>query len=282
MVSNALHNDLDLVQRGYRINPDWNLNFREQEDKVTKVIDGILDIELRDYIRKDNTMLSEVYFTKCWGVENYGLVYKIKEEYHKTEVLIGAILESTDNVLKWYDLTTKFNFNIIIVTPYKSYRFTYMDLLYEYVTMIGNNRFVSINVLINKHPRFQQMKEWVIRNPEYKRITKKTSLSSDPYSYMDKSREYREFLQLRDDDRQVSTQEYKGKGILPGEYNTIMGGQQFYQQIQEQQRELMRGQMSLRWSDYGTNNPCNEIEKPKVDKEWVSKLNKLLKKLKLK
>jgi hypothetical protein len=157
-----------------------------------------------------------------------------------------------------------------------------MDLLYEYVTMIGNNRFVSINVLINKHPRFQQMKEWVIRNPEYKRITKKTSLSSDPYSYMDKSREYREFLQLRDDDRQVLTQEYRGKGILPGEYNAIMGGQQFYQQIQEQQRELMRGQMSLRWSDYGVNNPCNEIEKPKVDKEWVSKLNKLLKKLKLK
>jgi len=226
MVLSTLHNDLDLVQRGYRINPDWEYNFREDQDKVTKVIDGILDIELRDYIHKENTMLSEVYFTKCWGVENYGLVYKIKEEYHKTEVLIGAILESTDNVLKWYDLTTKFNFNIIIVTPYKSYRFTYMDLLYEYVTMIGNNRFVSINVLINKHPRFQQMKEWVIRNPEYKRITKKTSLSSDPYSYMDKSREYREFLQLRDD----FVSDYRMKERM-NQY--IGGGQQMSDSIEQ-------------------------------------------------
>jgi hypothetical protein len=62
-----------------------------------------------------------------------------------------------------------------------------------------------------------------------------------------------------------------------------MGGEQFYQQVRDQQRELMRGQMSLRWSDYGTNNPCDEIELPNVTvKQRVSKLNKLLKKLKLK
>jgi len=62
-----------------------------------------------------------------------------------------------------------------------------------------------------------------------------------------------------------------------------MGGEQFYQQaLLDRQRELVRGQMSLRWSDYETNNPCAEIELPNVTvKQRVSKLNKLLNKLKL-
>ena len=272
MVSNALHSGIDLVGRGYRPNPDWSRNFREGQDKVTRVIDEVLDMELGEHIRKD-TMLSDVYFTKYWGWTNYCMVYRIKERYNNIGILIGAILESTDEVLKWYDLTTKFNFNILIATPYETFKFTYFDLLYEYVTMSdGNGRFSSVKNVINNHPRIQLMKEWVIRNPNYERVTIKTS----PHSYMDKGVEHREFLWLRNDDRQVSPQEYRVRGIRPGEYNVVMGGEQFYQQVRDQQQELMRGQMSLRWSDYGTNNPCAEIELPNVTvKQRVSKLNKL-------
>jgi hypothetical protein len=43
------------------------------------------------------------------------------------------------------------------------------------------------------------MKEWVTRYREYDRVTQKTSLAADPYSYMDRGREQREFLQLRYD-----------------------------------------------------------------------------------
>jgi hypothetical protein len=68
MVPNALHNDLDLVSRGYRINPDWNRNFREDQDKVTKVIDQILDMTLGQYIRKRRTMLSRCLFHKVLGL----------------------------------------------------------------------------------------------------------------------------------------------------------------------------------------------------------------------
>jgi hypothetical protein len=200
MARQALYNDLDLVSRGYKINPDWNRNFREDQDKVTKVINGILDMTLGHYIEKERTMLSEFYFTKYWGVGNYCFVYKMKEEYNQTEVLIGTIMELTDEVLRWYDLTTMVNFNILIVTPYETFRCTYFDLLYEYVTMSdGNGRFSSVKYVINNYPRIQQMKEWVIRNPEYKRVTQKTSLAVDPYSYMDRGREQREFLQLRMD-----------------------------------------------------------------------------------
>ena len=199
MVSSTLHNDIDLVGRGYKVNPDWNRNFREDQDKRTKIVELIIENELSEYIHK-NTMLSEVYFTKYWGWTNYCLVYRIKERYNNVGILIGAILESTDKLLRWYDLTSQFNFNILIVTPYETFRFTYLDLLYEYVTMV-EGRFYSVKDVILNHPRIRLMKEWIIRNPEYKRVTKKTSSTADPYSYsyLDISKEMREFLQLRDD-----------------------------------------------------------------------------------
>jgi hypothetical protein len=78
------------------------------------------------------------------------------------------------------------------------------------------------------------------------------------------------------------------RGIRPGQYDVVMGGEVFYQQslqqqIIERQRELYQNQMSLRISDYPErSNPCAEIELPKVTvTQRVTKLNKLLKKLKL-
>ena len=115
MSQQALYNDLDLVSRGYKINPDWNRDLREDQDKVTRVINEILNMVLGHHIENDNTMLSEVYFTKYWGVGNYCMVYKMKEEFNQIEVLINAVLESTDEVLRWYDLTTIVNFNIFIM-----------------------------------------------------------------------------------------------------------------------------------------------------------------------
>lgn len=252
MVLSTLHNDLDLVGRGHMVNPDWNRNFREDQDKVTKVINEVLDMELGEYIRKE-TMLSEVYFTKYWGWTNYCLVYRIKERYTNVGILIGSILESTDEVLRWYDLTTKFNFNILIVTPYETFRFTYLDLLYEYVTMVeGNGRYTSVTRLIDTHPRIQQMIEWVTKYREYTRVTQKTSLVVDPYSYRQLPNDIIQLLQLRED----FVVDFRKKERM-NQY--IGGGQQMSYSIEQR-----------------------VIERPKVDKEWVSKLNKLLNKLKLK
>ena len=251
MVLSTLHNGIDLVGRGHKVNPDWHRNFREDQDRTTKTIGRIIDMELGGYIRKE-TMLSEVYFTKYWSWGNYCMVYKIKERYNNVGILIGSILESTDEVLKWYDLTTKFNFNIIIITPHRTIRKTYLDLLYEYVTMAANGRFYSAKDVILNHPRIQQMKEWVTRYREYDRVTQKTSLAGDPYSYTDRGREQREFLQLRDD----FVPDFRKKERM-NQY--IGGGQQMSYSIEQR-----------------------VIERPKVDKEWVGKLNKLLNKLKLK
>jgi hypothetical protein len=227
MVRQALYDDLDLVSRGYRINPDWNRNFREDQDKVTKVINGILDMTLGHYLNQERTMLSEFYFTKYWGVGNYCFVYKMREEYNQTEVLIGAIMESTDEVLRWYDLTTMINFNIIIITPHRTIRKTYLDLLYEYVTMASNGRFFSAQDVILNHPRIQQMKEWVTRYREYDRVTRKTVLSDHPYSRMEKNGEHGEILQLRydvDSRKRETMNQYIG------------GGQQMSYSIEQRQR----------------------------------------------
>ena len=238
MVFSALHNDLDLVQRGHRLNPDWHRDFREDQDKTTKTIGRIIDMELGSYIRKE-TMLSEVYFTKYWGINNYCLVYRIKERYNNLGILIGSILESTDHILGWYDLTSKFNFNIIIVTPYETFRFTYLDLLYEYVTMS------DVRVVIETHPRIQQMKKWVTKSREYTRVTQKTSLVVDPYSYRQLPKDVIELLTLRDD----FVPDFRKKERM-NQY--IGGGQQMSYSIEQR-----------------------VIERPKVNKEWVSKLNKL-------
>jgi len=85
--------------------------------------------------------------------------------------------------------------------------------LYEYVTMRHNRGFVNT---INNHPRLRKMKEWVSKYKKYERYTKKISLASDPYSYMDRGREQREFLKLRDD---ILSIDETCRGIPQGYYN---------------------------------------------------------------
>ena len=269
-------------ERGYSRNPDWTRNFNEDQDRRTRTINRILDITVRENLRKNNTMLSDVYFTKYWGIGNYFLVYKLKDDYSRVDVLIGAIVESTDEVLSWYDLTTQFNFDIIIVTPYRTIVRSYFDLLYEYQTM-------STSSYRKNHPRIEELKEWLVktRHRRYERVTSKVSLSIDnPYSYSDRFiTGQRELLELRGD---ITPREMEGRreqerylnhlrGIRPGQYDELQ------QQLIERQRELYQNQISLRWSDIQErSNPCAEIELPKVTvTQRVTKLNKLLKKLKL-
>jgi hypothetical protein len=216
MARQGLYNDLDLVPRGYKINPDWTRNFREDQDKKTKLFDEFLEMTIREHTKYQRTMLEDVYFTKYWDCVNYCLVFKMKEDYDNLEFLFGAVLECTDDALRWYDITEFINFNVYIITPYRTFRLTYLDLLYEYVTMSHSRGSVST---INNHPRLRKMKEWVTRYSEYERYTRKSTLSRDPYSYMDRGREQREFLGLRNDNRPLPSQQHRGTGIIPGYYN---------------------------------------------------------------
>jgi hypothetical protein len=264
--------------RGYSRNPDWNRDFKEDQDRRTRTINRILNITVRENVRQNNTMLSDVYFTKYWGIGNYFLVYRLKDDYQRLEVLIGAIVESTDEVLNWYDLTTRFNFDIIIVTPYRTIVRSYFDLLYEYQTM-------STSSYRKNHPRNEELKEWLVktRHRRYERVTPKVDLTV--YTYTDRGSEQRQLLELRGDimPREMESRREQERylnqqrGIRPGQYDELQ------QQLIERQRELYQNQISLRWSDIQErSNPCAEIELPNVTvTQRVSKLNKLLNKLKL-
>ena len=96
-------------------------------------------------------------------------------------------------------MTTIVNFNILIITPHRTIGKTYLDLLYEYVTMSQSRRWSDVRDVIETHPRIQQMKEWVVRNREYNRVTEKTIISHHPYSNIYRGGEQGEFLTLRDD-----------------------------------------------------------------------------------
>lgn len=193
-------------------NFDWNRNFREESDNITKVIDQILDITVREYVGQKNSMLQDVYFTKYSYWNNYCLVYKMRGEYNNLEVLFAAVLESTDDILKWCDITEFTNFNVYIITPNRTYRLTYLDLLYEYVTM--NRRDFSNGVIYN-HPRIRKMKRWALSYRNYERWTKKAKVSNYcQYTYRDVWNVQREFLELRYDNGPIS-QEYRGLGYGP-------------------------------------------------------------------
>jgi hypothetical protein len=110
------YNDLDLVPRGYNVNPDWSRNFREDHDKVTRVIDQILDMTVKEHTKYEKTVLMDVYFTKYWGWVNYCLVFKLREDYKNLEVLFGSVLESTDDMLRWFDIT-KFVYKQVFPLP---------------------------------------------------------------------------------------------------------------------------------------------------------------------
>lgn len=251
--------------RGYSRNPDWNRDFKEDQDRRTRTINRILDITVRENLEQNNTMLSDVYFTKHCDIGNYFLVYKLKEEHYRVEVMVGAIVESTDEVLSWYDLTTQFNFDIIIVTPYRTIVRSYFDLLYEYLTMSGH----SFN---KRHPRIEELKEWLVktRHRRYERITPKISLFGNTY-LTSKKIEQNELLELRGDITPQEQERYlnQQRGIRPGQYDELQ------QQLIERQRELYQNQMSLQWSNNPeTSNPCDEIELPNVTvTRRVTKLN---------
>jgi hypothetical protein len=84
----------------------------------------------------------------------------------------------------------------------------------------------------------------------------------------------------REQERYLNQQQ---RGIRPEQYDVVMGRESFQQQLIERQRELYQNQMSLQWSNNPErSNPCAEIELPNVTvTQRVSKLNKLLKKLKI-
>jgi hypothetical protein len=242
-------------------------------DKRTKILNKLIYGLFKDDILADNTTLRGLYLVKSY-TGCYTIVFEMDGSYRNEDILIDILVSTVDKILEWWDITDSYKLDIEYVTRgRRPINKNYFELMFK--SYINNSsRGYSRDSVDNFHPRFTKMCRWMhYHKPEEYLSAMNRDKTYDPYRYRENP-QVQELIQQRE--------QYRGVGIRPGEYNVVMGGEQFYQQVRDQQRELMQGQMALRWSDYETNNPCTEIELPNVTvKQRVSKLNKLLNKLKL-
>jgi len=241
-------------------------------DRKTKALNKLINGLFKKEILSENSTLRALYLVKSY-THCYTIVFDMDGDYRNEGILIDILVSTVDKILEWWDITDSYNLDVEYITRgRRPINKNYFELLFHSYNSRGNIRGYNPDGVDNFHPRFTKMCSWMYKHKpnEYEAAMNR---SYDPYRY-------RENPQAQEFRRQRA--QFRGEGIQPGEYNVVMGGEQFYQQVLDQQRELLRGQMSLRWSDYGTNNPCAEIELPNVTvKQRVSKLNKLLNKLKL-
>jgi len=241
-------------------------------DRKTKALNKLINGLFKKEILSENSTLSALYLVKSY-THCYTIVFEMDGDYRNDEILNWIIISTVDKILEWWDITDSYNLDIEYITRgRRPINKNYFELLFHSYNSRGNTRGYNPNGVDNFHPRFTKMCRWMY-NHKPNEYNEAMNRSYDPYRYRENP-QAQALVQQR--------AQFRGEGIRPGEYNSVMGGEQFYQQVRDQQRELMRGQMSLRWSDYETNNPSAEIELPNVTvKQRVSKLNKLLNKLKL-
>ena len=277
--------DIDCRTRlgyGYN-NPEWLRCPSSYVDNKTHVINKLIKGLYGDDILSKNTTLRRLYLIRNYH-NRYTIVFELDGEYRNSDIIPWILINTVDKILEWWDITKRNNLDVEYITRgRRPINQNYYQLMWESFT--NKSRFRGMNSDgIDEHPRFQDMCRWMYNhNPrEYDGHMNRY----DPYRYREHP-QAQELAQQRarfgELDHPQYGQRQRSIGVMPGEYNVVMGGEQFYQQaLLDQQQELIQGQMSLRWSDYETNNPCAEIELPNVTvTQRVSKLNKLLKKLKL-
>lgn len=252
--------------------PSNRMTAESPNDKRTRILNKLIYSLFKDEILSDNSTLRGLYLVKS-NFDCYTIVFDMDGNYRNEDILLNILVSTVDKILEWCDITDRYNLDVHYITRgRRPININYYELMFN--SYVNNpSRGYSRDGVDNFHPRFEKMCRWMHYNKprDYQAAMNRTY---DSYRY-------RGNAQAQELSRQ--REQYRGAGIQPGEYNVVMGGEQFYQQaLLDRQRELVRGQMSLRWSDYETNNPCAEIELPNVTvTQRVSKLNKLLNKLKL-
>jgi hypothetical protein len=226
-------------------------------DRRIKALNKLIYGLFRKDILSENSTLRSLHLVKSY-ITCYTIVFEIDGDYYSEDVLNWIIISTVDKILEWWDITDSYNLDIECVTRgRRPINKNYFELLFRSYNKNGNNRGYSRDGVDNFHPRFEKMCRWMYNN-KYHEYQAAINTTYDPYRYQ-------EYPQAQEFIRQRA--QYRGEGIQPGEYNVVMGGESFYQQAQQ-------------ISQYY--NGVNTQEQPIVTAtQRVSKLNKLLNKLKL-
>lgn len=223
-------------------NPSW-VSPDSPNDRRTKALNKLIYGLFQDKILSDNTTLRGLYLVKSY-TNCYTIVFELDGEYRSNDILNWIIISTVDKILQWWDITDCYNLDIVYITRgRRPINKNYFELLFHSYNSRGNTRGYNPDGVDNFHPRFEKMCRWMY-NHKPNEYNTAMNRSYDPYRY-------RENPQAQELSRQ--REQFIGEGIQPG------------------------------YSDYQISNPCMEIELPNVIvTRRVSKLNKLLNKLKLK
>lgn len=135
--------------------------YHNREDHITDIFNNLIRITEQDNCGE---LLQGLHMYKTY--ENYELVFDIRNEYNNPNIMLEAILATTDKLLEWFDITEFFNFNILIrINEHyqKCIRITYFELFQKVLTQGSGYdpyTFRPRNGMIVIHPRYERFMRW--------------------------------------------------------------------------------------------------------------------------
>ncbi len=192
-------------------------------DRKTKALNKLINGLFKKDILSEKSTLRALYLVKSY-TGCYTIVFEMDGEYRNEDVLIWIIISTVDKILEWWDITDSYNLDIEYITRgRRPINKNYFELLFHSYNNRGNIRGYNPDGVDNSHPRFEKMCRWMWHHKpnEYNAEMNKRY---DPYRYR-KNPQAQRLIQQRT--------QFRGEGIRPGEYNIVMGGEDFYQQAQQ-------------------------------------------------
>ena len=135
--------------------------YHSREDRITNIFNNLIKITEQDNCGE---LLQGLHMYRAY--ENYELVFDIRNEYRNPNIMLDAILGTTDKLLEWFDITEFSDFNILIrINEYnqKIIRMTYFELFQKMLTQGSGYdpyTFRPRNGMVVVHPRYERFMKW--------------------------------------------------------------------------------------------------------------------------
>ena len=148
--------------------------YHSREDRITNIFNNLIKITEQD---KCGELLQGLRMYRTY--ENYELVFDIRNEYRNPNIMLDAILGTTDKLLEWFDITEFSDFNILIrINEYNQriIRMTYFELFQKMLTQGSGYDPITFrprNGMVVIHPRYERFMKWVYQKNIRKEYDKK-------------------------------------------------------------------------------------------------------------
>lgn len=130
-------------------------------DRITNIFNSLIKITEMDNLGE---LLQGLFMTKTY--DGYELIFTIRNNYNNPNIMFESILQTTDKLLEWFDITEICNFTILIhINDYtqRYYKMSYFEL-FEKILKLGRGydpqtfRMRGDYAII--HPRYERFMRW--------------------------------------------------------------------------------------------------------------------------